>query len=47
MDNFLQMPETTSGTVSEHIRHVSMLDDRHDTQVILYGLHGLVTAIVN
>ena len=38
-----QLSETTSDTVSEHVRHVSTLDD---TLIILEGLRGLVTAIV-
>ena len=39
-----QLSETTSGTVSEHTRHVSTLDD---TLVILEGLRGLVIAIAS
>ena len=37
------LSETTSGTVSEHARHVSTLDD---TLIILEGLRSLVIAIV-
>ena len=44
VNTFIQMSETTPGTVSEHTRHVSMLDD---TLVMLEGLRGLVIAIVS
>jgi len=45
VNTFLQMSqlsETTSGTVTEHARHVSMLND---TVVISEGLCGLVTIV--
>jgi len=38
-----QLPETTSDTVSEHVRHVSTLDD---TTVFLEGIRGLVTYVL-
>ena len=46
VNTFLQLSrlsETTSGTVCEHTRHVSMLDD---ALIIVEGLHGLVMAII-